>query len=327
MNTDLKTLALDIYKNKVKTFTKEDGTVIDANDALRQLFDAKTGGDRSYRAFNKIKDEFFEILEVLITEGTSTISREVFKDIMVFKDTAYGEKPEFIAETPELFDVSVVAASNDNIRRERVFNNHIPTVAFDLELKTYTEYDAFMLGRIDLNALIDKVIASFNKRVAEKIGEVFSKAYDNISVAELKVTHTTVDEAKLLELCEKVGEGAVIYGSKLALSKIPSIASYVVDSDDVRNVGYVRQFKGVKCVELENVYNKDTKSFAIANDTLFVIPNGDKIIYGGFEGDAYVIDNLDNPTARLDRQLELTYVRRLHLGIGVTNRYGAYKIA
>mgnify|MGYP006980406387 FL=1 len=327
MNTDLKTLALDIYKNKVKTFTKEDGTVIDANDALRQLFDAKTGGDRSYRAFNKIKDEFFEILEVLITEGTSTISREIFKDIMVFKDTAYGEKPEFIAETPELFDVSVVAASNDNIRRERVFNNHIPTVAFDLGLKTYTEYDAFMLGRIDLNALIDKVIASFNKRVAEKIGEVFSKAYDNISVAELKVTHTTVDEAKLLELCEKVGEGAVIYGSKLALSKIPSIASYAVDSDDVRNVGYVRQFKGVKCVELENVYNKDTKSFAIANDTLFVIPNGDKIIYGGFEGDAYVIDNLDNPTARLDRQLELTYVRRLHLGIGVTNRYGAYKIA
>ena len=327
MNTDLKTLALDIYKNKVKTFTKEDGTVIDANDALRQLFDAKTGGDRSYRAFNKIKDEFFEILEVLITEGTSTISREVFKDIMVFKDTAYGEKPEFIAETPELFDVSVVAASNDNIRRERVFNNHIPTVAFDLGLKTYTEYDAFMLGRIDLNALIDKVIASFNKRVAEKIGEVFSKAYDNISVAELKVTHTTVDEAKLLELCEKVGEGAVIYGSKLALSKIPSIAAYAVDSDDVRNVGYVRQFKGVKCVELENVYNKDTKSFAIANDTLFVIPNGDKIIYGGFEGDAYVIDNLDNPTARLDRQLELTYVRRLHLGICVTNRYGAYKIA
>ena len=327
MNTDLKTLALDIYKNKVKTFTKEDGTVIDANDALRQLFDAKTGGDRSYRAFNKIKDEFFEILEVLITVGTSTISREVFKDIMVFKDTAYGEKPEFIAETPELFDVSVVAASNDNIRRERVFNNHIPTVAFDLGLKTYTEYDAFMLGRIDLNALIDKVIASFNKRVAEKIGEVFSKAYDNISVAELKVTHTTVDEAKLLELCEKVGEGAVIYGSKLALSKIPSIAAYAVDSDDVRNVGYVRQFKGVKCVELENVYNKDTKSFAIANDTLFVIPNGDKIIYGGFEGDAYVIDNLDNPTARLDRQLELTYVRRLHLGIGVTNRYGAYKIA
>lgn len=327
MNTDLKTLALDIYKNKVKTFTKEDGTVIDANDALRQLFDAKTGGDRSYRAFNKIRDEFFEILEVLITEGTSTISREVFKDIMVFKDTAYGEKPEFIAETPELFDVSVVAASNDNIRRERVFNNHIPTVAFDLGLKTYTEYDAFMLGRIDLNALIDKVIASFNKRVAEKIGEVFSKAYDNISVAELKVTHTTVDEAKLLELCEKVGEGAVIYGSKLALSKIPSIAAYAVDSDDVRNVGYVRQFKGVKCVELENVYNKDTKSFAIANDTLFVIPNGDKIIYGGFEGDAYVIDNLDNPTARLDRQLELTYVRRLHLGIGVTNRYGAYKIA
>lgn len=327
MNTDLKTLALDIYKNKVKTFTKEDGTVIDANDALRKLFDAKTGGDRSYRGFNKIKDEFFEILEVLITEGTSTISREVFKDIMVFKDTAYGEKPEFIAETPELFDVSVVAASNDNIRRERVYNNHIPTVAFDLGLKTYTEYDAFMLGRIDLNALIDKVIASFNKRVAEKIGEVFSKAYDNISVAELKVTHTTVDEAKLLELCEKVGEGAVIYGSKLALSKIPSIAAYAVDSDDVRNVGYVRQFKGVKCVELENVYNKDTKSFAIANDTLFVIPNGDKIIYGGFEGDAYVIDNLDKPTARLDRQLELTYVRRLHLGIGVTNRYGAYKIA
>lgn len=327
MNKDLKALALDIYNKKIQTFTKEDGKVIDANDALRELFNEKTGGERTPRAFNKIKDEFYEILEVLVTEGTSTVTREAYKDVMMIKDTTYGEKPEFIAEIPNLFDVSVVAGSNDNVRRQRVFNDHIPTIPFNLELKVYTEYDAFMLGRIDLTALVDKVIASFNKAVGEKIGLAFSAAYDEFLAADFKVTHTTVDEAKLLELCEKVGNGAVIYGSKLALSKIPSISNYVGDADDIKNVGYVRQFKGVKCIELENVYNKNTKKFAIDNNVLFVIPNGDKIIYGGFEGDAFVNDQLGNTTGRLDRQLELTYGRLFHLGVGVSNNYGAYKIA
>ncbi|MDU5350020.1 MAG: hypothetical protein E6147_03395 [Peptostreptococcus sp.] len=326
MNKDLKSLALDIYTKKVQTFSTEDGSKIDANDALRKLFDEKTGGDRSPRAFNKIKDEFFEILEVLVTEGTSSITREVFSPIMEFKDTSYGEKPKFVTNNPELFDVSVIAASNDNIRRQRLFNGEVPTTPFDLGLAVYTEYDAFMLGKIDLNNLVDRVVASFNKRIAELIGETFAKGYDSITVDELKVTHSNVEEGKLLELCEKVGNGAVIYGTKIALSKIPGIENFAVDSTDIRNGGFVTKFKGVKCVQLENVYNKDTKKFAIANDTLFVIPEGDKILYGGFEGEAWINDNLDNGHRRLDRQLELSYARKFHLGIAVANRYGAYKI-
>ena len=50
------------------------------------------------------------------------------------------------------------------------------------------------------------------------------QAYDNAHT-NLKVTGA-VDESKLLELCEKVGKNSVIYGTRLALNKVPGLQAY-----------------------------------------------------------------------------------------------------
>ena len=72
-----------------------------------------------------------------------------------------------------------------------------------------------------------------------------------------------LSQAKLSELCEKVaglGVGDVtIYGTKLALSKIPGIEALEVDGLDRRNNGYLKVFEGYNCVDLKNTFNK--KSF------------------------------------------------------------------
>lgn len=323
-NAEIKALALDLYNNKVTKIAMSDGNMIDANEALRKLLLEKCNGEFSYRNFRKIENEFYEILEVLVSSGTTDITQEIFSTIMDFKDTAFGEKPDFTVENPDLFEVSVIANGTDNLIRQRIFDRKVPTVSFDLGVGIYEELDAFLLGRIDFNKMIDKVVKSFNYKVVTLISKTFSEAYDSINSNELKVTGA-MDKDKLIELVEKVGNGAVIFGSKLALSKIPEIKGFVTDNTDIRNSGYVRMTNGITCVELENHYDTNKGEFILPNDTLYIIPNGEKVLFGGFEGDARIID--DTTGSRLDRQIEFFYMRRFHLGIAVSNRFGAYKIS
>lgn len=318
----MKALALDLYNGKVDRIEMSDGKVVDANDALRTLLLEKCGGKLTYRNFRKIENEFYEILETLITVNTSDVSREIFSPIMEFQDVALGDKPEFIVDDGELFKVSLIANGTDNIIRQRVHNKRVDTRAFDLSVATYTDIDAFLLGRIDWKNMVDRVIKSFNKEVVDLIGVTFAKAYDTLSSKDLKVEGAMKRE-NLVELVEKVGNGAVIYGTKLALSKIPGLQGYSADNDDIRNTGYVKTVNGITCIELENHYDDRAGKFLLPNDTLYVIPSGQKIVYGGFEGDARIVETTEG---RVDRQLELFYTRRFHLGMAVASRYGAYKI-
>lgn len=321
----LKKLSLDIYNGKTTRFEKNDGQSMDANEALRGLILEKCDGKWSYNNYQKIKYDLFEILETIVTATTSPVLKEAFSDIMVWKDTALGDKPEFYVEDNKFYSVSVVADGTNNFIRQRMTDRRVPTKAFDLGLAIYEEWTPFFTGVVDFKKAIDKVILSMNHKIGTLIGQTFAKAYTGVQV-DFKVTGSggTVDKAKLIELCAKVGKDAVIYGSKLALSKIPQIESFAVDSTDVRNSGYVHMVAGIKCVELENSYDVASKTFAVENDKLFIVPNGDKVIYGGFEGDAWIVDQQEG--ARKDRQVEFFYGRRLHLGVAVATGFGLYEI-
>lgn len=322
MKENIRQLALDIYNKKVASFTKEDGTKMDANEALRELLLQHCGGKWSYRAFNRVSNEFFEIIEEIITDETNELTLSVFEPIMDFKVVGYGEKVEFTVDDNQLFEVSIIANGTDNLYRQRIINGKVPTQAFDLGVAIYNDWDEFMAGKIDWTKLVNRVVRSMNAKIAELVGQTFAKGYDTIG-SELKVEGTMKEES-LVELCEKVGAGATIYGTKLALSKIPSIQGYVTDADDIRNEGYLKKFRGIDCVELENHYDKDAKKFSLPNDTLYIVPAGGKVLVGAFEGDAHVYE--DTNGTRKDRQIEYFLTRRLHIGLAVASRYGAYKV-
>lgn len=319
---EISRLGLDIYNKKVTTFKTETGT-IDANEALRQLLLDKCGGEWSYRSFKQNEHAFYEIVEEIVTQSTSDILRDTLDDFIIWKDTELGDRIEFIVENTDLFEVSVVADGTRNTRRQRLHNGRVQTTAFNLSVKIYEEWNSFMMGKIDWSKLIDRVVKSIEKKINIEIGKAFKNAYTSVLAGDLKVDGA-MNEAQLLELTEKVGNNPVIYGTKIALSKIPSIQGYVTDADDKRSNGYVRMFNGIKCVELENNYDKVSKTYDLENDKLFIVPEGDKIVYGGFEGQAIIKE--DTSGNRLDMQVEFDFTRRLHLGVAVSNRFGVYKI-
>ena len=58
---------------------------------------------------------------------------------------------------------------------------------------------------------------------------------------------------------------------------------------------------------------------------LLVLPVGEKIVKLGFEGDLMTIENTDG-TVRDDQQIEFFMQRKMHLGVLVASRFGAYEI-
>ena len=64
----------------------------------------------------------------------------------------------------------------------------------------------------------------------------------------------------------------------------------------------------------------------IADDMLYVIPDGTKIVKLLFEGDVDVIEVAD-PSVRKDMQFEYMFMRRLQLGVCKSSVYGVYQIA
>ncbi|WP_101773512.1 hypothetical protein [Peptostreptococcus faecalis] len=324
MSNEITALALEIYEGKKTYFTNAKKEKVDANETLRGMIMEQCGGKWNHRSFDLVKHTFFDLIEEIVTVRGSELTRDLFSNIMTFKDVSPGQKPQFRVTNPDLFEVSVVANGTMNFNRQRLFDSVVNTTAFDLGVAIYDDWDSFMLGLIDFNEAVDKVIKSFNHKIAELIGKTFTEAYNTLKNGQFHEVGQ-LDETKLLELVEKVGNGAVIYGSKLALSKIPGIQGFVTDATDIRNGGYLRMFKGVKCVELENSYNKEKEKFVIPDNILYIIPEGEHVLYGGFEGDAFVYDRT-NITERMDKQLEFFYTRRFHLGVAVANRFGGYEI-
>lgn len=322
MNKELRQLSIDLYKGNVMEFS-----VKEANDKLRTYIkDEVCGGEFNPYTFMAHKYEIYQVISELLTTTTAELSRDMFEHIAQFKDTELGDRMEFIVENPELFEVSVIASGTNDLLRQKLVNGKAQTTAFDLGVKIYAEFNEFMTGRIDWDRCVDKVAKSFNVAIAEMIAKEWKTAYDAVAT-ELKVTTShTVDEDKLVELIQKVeslGQGkAVIYGSKTALSKIPSITTLETNAKEQREQGYVSVFKGTECVELGNKFDLNTKKWVLDNEVLFIVPSEVKPILIGFEGDAFVLD--DKEGSRDDRQIEYLMTRKVHIGVLKHQVYGIY---
>lgn len=321
MNKEFRQLSRDLYNGTVTEFS-----VKEANDRLRNLIKDICGGEFNAYTFMDNKYKVFAIMSELLTETTSELSREVFEPIAEFKDTAFGDKIEFIVENPDLFEVSVIASGTNNLMRQKLINDKARMEGFDLGVKIYNEFTEFMSGRIDWDKLVEKVAKSFNHKVTEVIGKEWQKAYGTVD-SNLKVTGT-FDADKLVELAQKVASyspngTAKIYGTKTALAKIKGREYLELDAKERKEKGYVSLFEGIECVELSNAWDKGTDTWALENDVLFILPDGTKPILIGFEGEAIVLDDVTG--SRKDMQIEYFMSRKVHLGVLKSSIYGVYK--
>lgn len=319
--TELQQLSVDAYNGKVDTYS-----VRDAEELIREKLVECVGGKWNYRQFKKNEHDFYALIEEIITINLSNLTVDSFSDWVEVKDFALGDKVEFKVENTNLFKVGNIATGTNTIRRQRMLDSKLPTTAYKMSIAIYEEFDKFIAGRIDWAKLVNKVSASFNREVALQISRAVQSAYSTIHT-NLKFEGTYSD-AQLSKIISKVkgltGQEIGIYGVPEAIEHIQG-ANCLADLADRRKYGYIKEFKGNPVIELPQTYDAVNDKWGVRNDIIYIIPQGEKIVIVGFEGEAMVIENTDG-TKRNDQQIEYKFQRMMHLGVLCTARFGAYVI-
>ncbi len=319
--TDLQKLAMDCYEGKVKNYANGN-----PEDVLRNEIIEKVGGEWNYYNFQKNKWDVYALIGEMISVNVSRLSADAFADFCEVKDYALGDKVEFIVKNTDLFKVANIADGINSTRRQRLLGKRVQTTAFKLAVAIYEELDRFLAGRIDWRAMVDNVSASFTQEVANQIAKAMEGAYEQLNSNFVK--SGTYSDKELQTLIAKVeaatGQKCAIYGTSEALANVEG-AGALIDAEDTRNFGYVQLFNGTKMIKINNVYDEVNDKWALKNNVLYIIPAGEKIVRLGFEGDVTILEDTTG-TSRDDQQIEMLLMRKMHLGILSTSKFGFFEI-
>lgn len=320
--TDLQKLAIDTYRGSVEKYSKTE-----AENAIRNAVIDACGGEWNYFSFNKNKWDVYQIMSEVLSVGLGELLIGKFDNFAEVRDTELGDTVEFIVEDNSLFRVATIADGNVDIRRQKLYNGKLAITTEKLAIKIYEEFDRFIAGRIDWATMVDRVQLSYAHEVALRIYNAIYGSYDTL-VAPYQVSGV-FDEAKLLDAIAHVeastGQRAVVFGTKRALAKITTADTSDGMKDKLNLLGHYGMFRGTDLLELPQAHKPGTNDFAVADDFLLVIPNGEKIVKVILEGDVYIYDT--EAGQRNDEQIEFFFGRKVGIGVLKAENYAIYKLS
>lgn len=327
--TEVRDMAYDLYKGRTANFDAES-----ANEAIKNII-LETAGCRENWDMYKFMENKYKVFSIMREILTPVVAENVlarFESWVDIQDIALGDTKEFEIMNQELFEIGLVADGTSELRRQNLVHGKIQMTSFQLGAKLYTEFDDFRRGRVDFAEWIARLGKSFEVKIGEFIVRAIESSY---SVLGAKFAKTgAFDDAEMLKIVERVeaktGMKAVIYGTKSALAKLRTTANGFQavladrDKDAISAMGHIGTYFGTDVVEIpQSVNRKD--DFMIADNMLYVIPNGTKIVKLLFEGDVDVVEVTD-PAVRKDMQFEYMFMRRIQIGVCKASVYGIYKV-
>ena len=319
---DIQQLALDLYNGEVIP-SESYSNARQAEDRLRDMLNEKIAECKDIYDVKEKQYQIFRIISQLVEIPVERLLRETFEPFADYQNVAHNELAEYEIDDDRLYDCSIIARDNNNLQRQRILGKKLRLDGFEIGLSVYDHFANFLAGKVDFAKFIDKVERTIEERITKEVGRTFTAAYDSAHT-NLKVSGT-VDEAKLLELCEKVGKDSVIYGSRIALNKIPGLQAFDPDNRDKRDNGYVKLFNGHKCVVVDNVYDEETNTWAFESKKLYIVPDGVKPIKVAMEGAPLVLE--DTTGNKLDASISFLMKQKIQVGAIKTKKHGLYVIS
>jgi hypothetical protein len=326
MSKELVKLALDMRKGKITNYTKDE-----ANEVLRQeLIELNGGSDKlSPKSFRK-HPEMFEIIEQILDVTINEGLQNQFQDFVETVQLDWGDTMVFTLPENRLFDVSIVADGNGDLRRERLDSSEVTVKTKTYGIAVYEELHRLLAGRVTFDRLIDVLARSYENKIQNEIYNTVYNSYGSLD-ATYQVTGTFT-EATLIDLIAHVeastGAEAVVMGTKSALSRVNTggVDRVVTDSmrDEINRVGYVGVFNGTPLVEIKNAHRVGTTQWAIDNNFLIVAPTGlDPFVKLIFEGDSLIEEVTEG---RKDMQREYRFIKKAGFNVLISENYGIYRL-
>jgi len=325
MSKELVKLALDLKKGKITNYTKDE-----ANEVLRQeLIELNGGSDKlSPKSFRK-HPEMFEIIEQILDSTINEGLQGQFQDFVETVQLDWGDTMVFTLPENRLFDVSIVADGNGDLRRERLDSSEVTVKTKTYGVAIYEELHRLLAGRVSFDRMIDIVARSYENKIQNEIYNAVYNSYDQVN-ATYRATGVFSDSV-LIDLISHVeastGVEAVIMGTKFALSKITREPTAISDNmlDEINRVGYVGLFNGTPLVEIKNTHKVGSTTWAIDNNFLIIAPTGlNPFVKLIFEGDSLVEEVVEG---RKDMQREYRFIKKAGFNVLISENYGMYRLS
>lgn len=261
--------------------------------------------------FSDVKESAFAIIG-MITD--LIIPDALIKDLGVIaevKNGSWGDTLKVDIEPRDLFVVAKGGRARRDFDITRQFKGEktvVPEVhAISVGISLYD----VLRGAYTLAEFVRKAVMSIETQMRYDIYDAFATMMNNLPTtgsAALKINGWNQDSA--IALAQKVsawngGRQAIFLGTKLALSKIlpASTNTRILLGDEYVRVGYLRDFFGVSCVELEQVADYKTEfAVKLADDRIYVLcPGTDKLVKVFVEGSTLANDETNFYNANLQQ--------------------------
>lgn len=323
MSKELVKLALDMKKGKITNYTKDE-----ANEVLRQeLIELNGGSDKlNAKSFRKYP-EMFEIIEQILDNAISEGITDQFQDFVETVQLDWGDTQVFTMDENRLFDVSVVADGNGDIRRDRLDSSEVTVRTKTYAVSVYEELHRILAGRVSFDRMIDIVARSYENKIQTEIYNAIYNSYDQLN-ATYRATGTFT-EATLNDLVAHVEASSnsevMILGTKSALARIDKDRVSDTMIDERNRMGYVGIYNGTPLVEIKQVHRSGTHEFAIDNNFLIVAPQGlEPFVKLILEGDSLIEEVTEG---RKDMQREYRFIKKAGFVVLASSNYGIYRLA
>ena len=325
-NNDFKKLARDVYFKPNMEFSGVSGS-----EAMRNAIKEALHDEYTIYSWNKYKQDVFQLISVAIDAVLPTLLTNQFDQFADVRTVALGDKPIFEVQDPRQIRVGRVAAGANDMRRQTITGMHFTIETEWYGAAVYAEFDQFMAGDIDWNDLVNRVAQAFVRHIEEKISDGIDKAYTMLGASDKIDGVATIDG--LVQLAQRIsvksGRQVAVYGTKAALSKVAEMAGTPMFSgamkDELNQNGYLGTVRGLKLIEIPQAFKVNSDKFAVADDKVIILPEGEKIVGVVVEGASRTIE----PEYSTRNDLQMGFETQEKLGVSVLQMkvYGMAKVA
>lgn len=303
-NVELKTLA-DITSGKIKLPIEFSQEGID-EDAVREAFNKQVNElTKDHRTLRKNQQEVFSIIEEGVDEELPKNVLNGFGDLVELKIKSNGDKPRFLVEKNKggIKNSVTEIGLGGRVKRYKKESGYIEPQMKAYGTATSIELEELRSGMMNwadfktevADGIAQNILIAANKGLQTAIAKMPARQKDSSSSFDA----TKFD--KLLAMAKSYApNGKVkIVCTELFAQTIPFDTYFQVDSQDKRDFGYVRKYKGAEVQVVPNALKDNISTeWQLDNKNAYIMPVGKngKIVKVVIEGQSEMREVDDQDT-------------------------------
>lgn len=340
-------LMLNASRGNYGKYSKEEADKIlrnQFNDILGIDFKTATPTKRR-QAYRAHRIEIYALIEDVLIDKMQSGWNEGnarFMDYVETKNLALDDENEFYVADNSLLQVSKFAGDHHDIVRQALRSGtsyRVPTSKY--VIKVYTEFELFMLGKVDWNLMVSKMYDSIQDYRYSALYTAFMSMDQSLPsdmILETPLTEATKDA--VIDQIEAVkaatGRDVLLVGTRTAIQKLQNTINYNMFSNDMKNERYqngiLGLWEGYECLALSRVNKQGTRDSVFSaddNKKIFILPvdSDFKPIKVVSSGDVEYIERDMTGNDFMDRTLEADVRYEEGIGVIINQLFGEIKIA